>query len=1053
LSQPAERSELRNGLVPVALCLLFGAITATAQTRARITAPVNDSTRISISGSVHRLARPEFDRGPVDPGLRMEKMILMLDPGPAVESDLRAFIDRLHTAGSADFHRWLTPDEFGRRYGAAPEDISKITSWLTAQGFQVGSVARGGRTLQFSGAARQVDAAFRAEMHRYRVRGEDHIANSREISVPAALAPVVKGVASLNDFFSTPIARGGSEVRSHAIERPAAILNTNNGLLNFLAPGDFAKVYNVSPLYQSSLNGSGQTIAILAKSDFLLSDYANFRTVFNLPATAPSVVLAGADPGSDDAGNFGEATLDPQWAGGVAPGAAIEVVTAATTATTDGINLAALYAVEENAASVISVSFEICEPQAGAATSAFFNATWAQAAAQGISVVVSAGDSGAAGCDAPNDPTNGVALGGPAVNAIASTPYNTAVGGSQFNEAAAGGNATFWNANNGAAFTSALGYIPEAVWNESCNPTTPGSACASQGSFFAGPGGASAFYSKPVWQSTSITGVPSDGKRDLPDISFSAALHDGYLVCESQSCQNTGSPGFYAFEGTSASAPAFAGIVAIIDQKLGGRQGLANYALYALAAAENFPNCNSSNRTNPANPPSAQCPFNDITVGNNNVPGQTGSSAGVGYDLASGLGSVNASVLANTWQTFAAGLRSTHTTLGAKIAGQPVSSINITHGQAVELIATVAPQSGGGTPTGVVAVETGGGFGVTPGALSGGAVDKSVTNLPGGSYNILANYSGDSAFAASASNQIAVTVSPEKSATTIGVMPMSPPVIPDFSEGGIPANALAAFGSPALLHAHVAGNSGAGVPSGTIAFFDQGLQIGAVPLNSAGDAELDLCFNPGVNCPNGGMHYYTAAYSGDSSFNASPSGMSTLMVTMTAPDAYQVGYAANLGSGDSFVDLTNTGASNGNLCVNVYAFDAAEEMVSCCSCLVTPNALTSLSVKKSLLSSTLTGVTPTSASIALLATAGGSSAASCDPSAAAVTSLASGLRAFGTTLHALSSQPGSYAIAERPFIISGLSISELRTLTATCAFIQSDGSGSGICGGCTAGGQ
>ena len=152
-----------------------------------------------------------------------------------------------------------------------------------------------------------------------------------------------------------------------------------------------------------------------------------------------------------------------------------------------------------------------------------------------------------------------------------------AVGGTQFNEN--GQASTYWNTVNGSDGLSVKSYIPENVWNQSCTSAQ----CDANANILAGGGGASTIFSKPSWQS-GVTGIPTDGARDLPDVSLSAAGHDPYLLCYEGSCQT----GFVATVfGTSASAPSFAGIMALVNQKTGSRQGQANYVLYRLAAAEN----------------------------------------------------------------------------------------------------------------------------------------------------------------------------------------------------------------------------------------------------------------------------------------------------------------------------------------------------------------------------------------------------------------------------------------------------------------------------------
>src|SRR5262249_19371807 len=425
-------------------------------------------------------------------------------------------------------------------------------------------------------------------------------------------------------------------------------------------------IYDINPLL-NTINGAGQTIAIVARSSFLLIDVSTFRQTFGLAPNNTTLVFNGHDPGPVPGDDI-EAILDAEWSGAVAPAANIDVVVSSSTLTSDGVDLSAMFIVDNNLAPIMSVSFGQCEKLLGTQENQFFNSLWQQAAAQGISVFVSSGDDGAAGCDDPNDPTNKPASGGLAVSGLASTPFDTAVGGTQFNETVNGNTAAnFWNASNGAGFESAKGYIPEMVWNQSCDPTTPNSPCAQTGfNLFAGSGGASGIYGKPSWQLLSIPGMPNDSKRDMPDVSLTAADHDGYLICFQEdptlACQvNNGVLQQAAVVGgTSASSPSFAGIMALINQKAGGgRQGLANYVLYNLAAnKENFSACDSSSRINPA--AGTSCIFNDTTAGNNSVPGQTGFNAVTGFDLATGLGSVDVNNLATAWgnSTFQATLTS-----------------------------------------------------------------------------------------------------------------------------------------------------------------------------------------------------------------------------------------------------------------------------------------------------------------------------------------------------------------------------------------------------------
>lgn len=619
-----------------------------------------------------------------------------------------------------------------------------------------------------------------------------------------------------------------------------------------------------------------------------------------------------------------EAILDTEWSGAVAPGATIDVVVSASIGTSDGVDLSAAFIVDNNLAPIMSVSFGQCEAGLGGIGSTennFFNNLWQQAAAQGISVFVSAGDNGAAGCDDPNDPSNKPASGGVAVSGLASTPFNTAVGGTQFNETVNGGSAAnFWNATNGSGSSSAKGYIPEMIWNESCDPTTPNSPCAKQGfNLFSGSGGASIIYGKPSWQSTSIPGMPNDGKRDLPDVSLTAAIHDGYLLCFQEdpnvACQVSNGVLQQAavVGGTSASSPSFAGIMAIIDQKLGSRQGLANYVLYALAKSENFSNCNSSNRTDPT--VGTSCTFNDITVGNNSVPGQTGFNAGGGYDLASGLGSADVNNLATAWgnTTFQGTVTSITTSMGA--------TVNITHGQSVTLTAQVQKSPSGSGPTGTVAFVTdkpgpqGGFLTVGAGNLSGTTPTFSApfNNLPGGTYNLSANYPGDGVFASSKSAGIPVTVAPEASAvtlkTTVASANGNPPPLSAFPYGD--ANNVIVFDGIVAS----ATNPGDGFPTGNVSFKDGGTVIGTVLMNNRADAEAANCFTftPSA-CLTIGTHSITASYpTGDNSFNAGgPSNAINITIVKGNPTPAVVG-PASAATGVAFTLQTTIGTGLGTI--------------------------------------------------------------------------------------------------------------------------------------------
>ena len=381
------------------------------------------------------------------------------------------------------------------------------------------------------------------------------------------------------------------------------------GATHYLFPADFATIYDLNPLFAAGTNGTGSSIAIAARSNIKLSDVEAFRSMAGLPANDPSVTLDGADPGLV-AHDQDESTLDAQWSGAAAPAAKVNLVVAASTATTDGIDLAAAYIVNHAAAQVVSVSYGSCEQDMGAAELAFYNSLWEQAASQGMSVFVASGDAGAAGCSAPT--TNAGSQ--PAVNGLCSSPYSTCVGGTEFNEGANA--AQYWSATNSAGYSSALSYIPEEVWNES----------ASNGGaeLWASGGGASTVYTQPVWQANVNGTGAANGMRAVPDLALAAADHDGYFVAENGS--------FWIASGTSAATPSFAGIMALVVQcQHGASQGNANPRLYTLADA-------------------ADDPFHTTPSGDNSVPGVSGFTAtGAAYNLATGLGSVDAALLVKGW--------------------------------------------------------------------------------------------------------------------------------------------------------------------------------------------------------------------------------------------------------------------------------------------------------------------------------------------------------------------------------------------------------------------
>jgi pseudomonalisin len=465
---------------------------------------------------------------------------------------LNQLLDAQHNPESPYYHQWLTPEQFAERFGVSETDAAQIGGWLQGHGMEVEEVTAGRRSIVFSGTAAQVESAFHTQIHTYKIDDELHHANAKDPEIPAALAHVVGGVVSLHDFRSQPM---------HGLVRKPAPDFTASGLY-YLAPADFATIYDLDPLYQQSINGNGQSIAIVGRSNIHIADVRQFRTSFSLPANDPQIIVNGTDPGISSSGEETEADLDVEWSGAVARNATIKFVVSKSTNSSDGVDLSAQYIVNHNLAPVMSTSFGLCEAALGSSGNSFLNSLWQQAASQGISVFVSSGDNGAAGCDSSSASR---ATHGRGVNGLCSTPYSVCVGGTEFNDAS--NPALYWSASNASSTqSSALSYIPEVVWNES----GPGAGLWSSG------GGASSIYPKPSWQAG--TGVPADGKRDVPDVSLTAAGHDGYLMYQNG--------GLYAVGGTSASSPSLAGFMALVVQHTAVRQGNANTSLYSLASKQ-----------------------------------------------------------------------------------------------------------------------------------------------------------------------------------------------------------------------------------------------------------------------------------------------------------------------------------------------------------------------------------------------------------------------------------------------------------------------------------
>ena len=579
--------------------------------RLRLINPIDDRQRVRLRQTTHSHIGLAQDKGRVSADLPMERVILTLKSSPEQQADLDKFVAEQQDPSSPHFHEWVTPEQFGERFGVAVADIGVVAHWLESHGLRLTDISKGRRELQFTGTARQVEETFQTEIHNYEFNGEMHIANANDIAIPEALASVISGVVSLNDFRPKP-----------KLHRQAVGTNFTFGARHGLVPYDFATIYDVTALWNEGLDGSGQSIAIVGRSNIDPNDVTSFRAQYGLPVNDPEIIVNGADPGVLGRDEEAEADLDVEWAGAVAKGAKIHLVVSKSTRATDGSVLSGMYIVNNNVAPILSTSFGFCEI-ASISYSKFYANLWQQAAAEGISVFVASGDSGVADCD---DPSSRSAMHGMAVNGEASTPYNVAVGGTQFNDN--GADSTYWSAtNNNQNRSSAKAYIPEVAWNES----------GISGLWSSG-GGVSIVHATPSWQTgsgvpTADPGTTSQHHRYVPDVSLASAGHVGYIA------QQRGSLAIFA--GTSASAPAFAGIMAMVNQVTNQANGNPNPRLYALAAE--VPNA-----------------FHDITSGENTERCITGSpdctdgtipgyTAGPGYDLVTGWGTVDAYRFVHAW--------------------------------------------------------------------------------------------------------------------------------------------------------------------------------------------------------------------------------------------------------------------------------------------------------------------------------------------------------------------------------------------------------------------
>jgi subtilase family serine protease len=684
-------------IVGVLAVVLAGSSAVLAQTgalqRRLITQSIDEHSLVSLAGNTRPEMTASNDRGPVADDLTLEHMYLLLNQSPEQEQAADGLVDQLHDEKSPLYHHWLTSEEVGERFGPSEEDAKIVTGWLESHGFTVHGVYQANGVIDFSGPASAIRQAFHTEIHNLSVNGEHHIANSTDPSIPAALAPAIRGVVSMNDF------------RPHTAMKPRSSY-TVNADYQLLVPGDLETIYNINPLYARGVSGQNQTIVVVEDTDlYTTADWFTFRKTFGLAQKFPQGTLrqvhpqpshnpfnggACADPGVN--GDDSEAAVDVEWASAAAPSAAIVLASCADT----NANFGGFIAIENlltgpgQPPALISISYGESESYLGSTFNAYVNQLFQLAVLQGVTVFVAAGDAGADTSDqfAP------AAVSGFNVSGFASTPYDVAVGGTDFADSYFGTNSTYWSAKNGLYYNSALSYVPEIPWNDSCasqlitlvlgfkqsyGPT--GSCNSTVGEEFLGVvggsggpsscaygnptipgvvGGSCRGYRKPIFQ-PQVYGNPADGVRDLPDVSLFAGngvWGHYYVICYSDPTAGyfgapcVGAPSNWSGGGgTSFAAPIMAGIQAIINQTSESRQGNTDYVYYQLASSEYGFRGNSSCNSTLGFQVDPNCIFYDVTLGDNDmnclplvVSGVTLGSFNCYYD-----GATNGVLSTSTW--------------------------------------------------------------------------------------------------------------------------------------------------------------------------------------------------------------------------------------------------------------------------------------------------------------------------------------------------------------------------------------------------------------------
>ncbi len=850
----------------------------------RIQGAITNSPTVMLQGNIHPKAQPQYDMGPVESSLKPGYITMVLQPTAAQQADMKQLLKDLQNPSSPNYHQWLAPEQYAARFGVSQHDMTKIVNWLAAQGFEVLQPARGRNWIAFTGTADLIQQTFQTEIHYYMVNGEKHFANSSNPVIPEALAGIVMGFRGMNNFAPKP------SIKNKGVENP--FYTGSNG--NNLGPADIATIYDIQPLLSSGTTGSGQKLVVVGQTDIDTTDISEFRSGFGLSATLPTITLVPGDTDPGTTGDLGEADLDLEWAGAVAQNATLLYIIGNPT-TGNGVFDSAQYAIDQNLAPVISMSYGGCEQQ-NVTFIPFFEPILQQASTEGITFVASSGDSGAAGCDSDQSAQGTLGL---AVNYPASSPEVTGVGGTEFNE----GTGTYWG-SNGTGLGSALSYIPEIAWNDTSINNSLSAAGGGKSSCGVESGGAcTGGFPKPTWQKG--TGVPADGVRDVPDIAMAASAdHDGYIFCSQSSCASGIANAVTSNSivgGTSASAPVFAGIISLLNdyvvaQGIQSKPGLGNInqKLYSLAQSDPtiYHDVTSGNNIVPCQSGTPNCP--------SSAPFQYGYSAGVGYDQVTGLGSVDANA-------FVIAFAGTSTTTTLALSPAPTNGQYVGTTQTVTLMATVTANSGTGTPTGTVTFMDGSTALGTPQTLVSGSASLAGQVLSAGLHSLTAVYSGDSKFPGSTSAVFSALVTTNS---------------PSATNVQLSSSSISAGGSVMITGTVTGGGT---TPTGILTFLNGTATLGTGTL-SGGTASIQSTF------VTGGTYNITASYSGDATYGNSTSSSNTANISplnvmdFSLTQNATINISAPGGNGSASITATPLGGFSGTI---AYTCSGAPSEATC----------------------------------------------------------------------------------------------------------------------------